>query len=338
MLLLLAELATGFLGFLTGSPRGRWVFWMHSVGGLTLVALLFWKWRIVARSFVRRKLGLWAIPPTVLALLFLGSLGTGLLWSTVGLPRISFPGMGSWRGLGLHIGLSSVLVPLFLLHVIMRWQRPRPVDLVGRRAALRSLGVLAAGFVLWRGLESFSSLASLSGSDRRFTGSREEGSFAGNRHPLTNWLSDRTQRIDPSRWQLRVYGEVEREASLSYDDVIALGEEVKRAVLDCTGGWYTVQDWSGLPVDTLLQRTGVRDGARSLVFHSATGYDRRFRLGEAEKLLLATHVGGETLSPGHGFPLRLVAPDHRGYNWVKWVVAVEVSGAHPLWQPPLPLQ
>jgi DMSO/TMAO reductase YedYZ molybdopterin-dependent catalytic subunit len=54
--------------------------------------------------------------------------------------------------------------------------------------------------------------------------------------------------------------------------------------------------------------------------------------------LLATHVEDEALSAGHGFPLRLVAPAHRGYDWVKWVVELEVS-SEPGWlEPPLPLR
>lgn len=93
-----------------------------------------------------------------------------------------------------------------------------------------------------------------------------------------------------------------------------------------------------MPVTALLEQAGFKDGARSLLVHSSTGYARRFPLGEADGLLLATHVEDEPLSAGHGFPLRLVAPGHRGYGWVKWVAELEVS-SDPAWlEPPLPLQ
>ena len=125
---------------------------------------------------------------------------------------------------------------------------------------------------------------------------------------------------------------------MSYAALLKLAEESATATLDCTGGWYTVQQWSGIPLWELLERANVAEGAQSVRIVGATGYDRRFSLAEAERLLLATHVADERLSSGHGFPVRLVAPGKRGYHWVKWVTEVEVSGRPSWWQPPLPLQ
>ena len=331
LLLLVGELASGLGGFLVGAPDGQWLFWFHRAGGLGLLALLAWKTGIATRSYRRRGLGVGTGLSALGGVLFLGSLATGLLWATVGLPRVPVPIFGSWTVLSLHVALSLLLIPLFLTHVGLRWPQPRQADLIGRRATLRLLVLLAAGLALWRVQEVFSA-------PRRFTGSREEASFAGNLHPVTNWLTDPIPRIEPDRWRLRVRGEVEREISLSHEQALEGRTAVRHAALDCTGGWYTVQRWRGIPVADLLERAGVRHGARSLLFRSDTGYARRFPLDEAGDLLLATHVEDEALSAGHGFPLRLVAPGHRGYGWVKWVTEMEVS-PEPAWlEPPLPLR
>jgi DMSO/TMAO reductase YedYZ molybdopterin-dependent catalytic subunit len=71
---------------------------------------------------------------------------------------------------------------------------------------------------------------------------------------------------------------------------------------------------------------------------SVTGYTRRFPPEDAAALLLATHVGGAPLSPGHGAPVRLVAPGRRGFWWVKWVEHVSVEPQAWWWQSPFPLQ
>ena len=338
LLLLVFELVSGFGSFLIGTPDDQLLFWLHRAGGLALVVLLVWKARISKRSLRRRGFTVGTGLAALGGILFLGSLATGLLWATVGMGRVSVPIFGSWTVLSLHVALSLLLVPLFLVHLGLRWPRPVRADLVGRRAALRILGLLAVGFAIWGIQEFLSSLVAPSASRRRFTGSREEASFAGNDHPVTNWLSDPVPRIEAGDWTLCVHGEVEREAILSYEELQAIGDTVLEATLDCTGGWYTVQRWSGTPVDVLLEEAGIKDGAGSLLFRSSTGYARRFSLEEAGDILLATHVEDEELSAGHGFPLRLVAPGHRGYAWVKWVSEVEVSRDPAWFEPPLPLR
>ena len=106
------------------------------------------------------------------------------------------------------------------------------------------------------------------------------------------------------------------------------------ATLDCTGGFFSSQQWAGVRLDRLLRNLN----GSSIRVVSRTGYDRRFPIEETQRLLLATRVGGRTLDGGHGYPARLVAPDRRGFWWVKWVVAIEVDDVPYWWQSPFPLQ
>ena len=92
------------------------------------------------------------------------------------------------------------------------------------------------------------------------------------------------------------------------------------ATLDCTGGFYSTQRWRGTRLDRLL---GDAPGSHVRVI-SHTGYRWSFDRHDARELLLATHVGDEPLSHGHGAPVRLVAPGRRGFIWVKWVTRIEL--------------
>src|SRR5262249_2177094 len=121
--------------------------------------------------------------------------------------------------------------------------------------------------------------------------------------------------------------------SLSPDELSAY-RVTRRAVLDCTSGWYAEQDWTGVPVSALLRD---RAGARSLYVHSVTGYALRLPIEAIDALLLATAAGGVPLSPGHGYPLRLVAPGRRGFWWVKWVDRIALESVPWWWQSPFPL-
>jgi DMSO/TMAO reductase YedYZ molybdopterin-dependent catalytic subunit len=72
----------------------------------------------------------------------------------------------------------------------------------------------------------------------------------------------------------------------------------------------------------VLARSGMSEAATRVEVISATGHRWTFDRSEAERAILATHVGGEPLSAGHGYPLRLVAPNLRGFLWIKWVEEV----------------
>jgi DMSO/TMAO reductase YedYZ molybdopterin-dependent catalytic subunit len=72
----------------------------------------------------------------------------------------------------------------------------------------------------------------------------------------------------------------------------------------------------------------ARRAARHVSVASVTGYRWGFALDDARGLLLATHVGEQPLSHEHGAPVRLVVPDGRGFQWVKWVQRIELLG-HP---------
>ena len=176
-------------------------------------------------------------------------------------------------------------------------------------------------------------VAKLPGSARRFTGSYNAGAFDPAALPATSWLFDTAPAVDPASWRLVVAGAGgRREWRL---DELAAFDDRSDATLDCTGGFFSQQSWSGVRLDRLVPDPGA---AVSFEVRSATGYARRFPVGELGRLLLATRIGGLDPDPGHGFPARLVVPERRGFWWVKWVDSITFDTTPAWWQLPFPIQ
>ncbi|MEP7105762.1 MAG: molybdopterin-dependent oxidoreductase, partial [Chloroflexota bacterium] len=229
----------------------------------------------------------------------------------------------------LHVGAAIAAVPLVAWHVLARPARLPRAEL-SRRNLLRGAAGLGLAAATYAGGEVALRAARLPGASRRFTGSYEIGSFDPAAMPVSSWMFDPVPQLESARWRLSVAG---RETG--YSDLAGFDDRV-RAVLDCTGGFCSQQDWAGVRLDRLLR--GSLAGAGSIRVVSATGYDRRFPVADAGRLVLALRMGGVALSADHGFPARLVAPDRRGFWWVKWVVAIEPDPVPHWWQPPFPVQ
>src|SRR2546421_895085 len=325
---------TGWVAFFYGTAPSRASLIVHAASGYAIIALTPWKAVIAARGIQRRRPGWWA--SLVFTGLVIASIAAGILHST-GL----LTGVGAISAMELHVGAALAAIPFVAWHVIARRIPVRAVDL-SRRSLLRAGSLLAAAGLAYGAGEGAVRLLRLPGSLRRFTGSYEVGSLQPAQLPETSWMFDAVPAIDPATWRLTVQvGGTVRE--WTYKELLAFDDRV-RATLDCTGGFYSMQDWSGVWLSRLFAsfptpaRGGGQGGGSSIHVRSLTGYDRRFALSDAGRLLIATRLGGIPLDPGHGFPVRLVAPDLRGYWWVKWVTTITIDELPSWWQLPFPIQ
>ena len=318
---------TGLYGLVWPFPSS--LFEIHRIAGWGLVVLIPWKSAIALRSLSRGLDRRWSrrimlFVSILLTLATITILLLVILWTWQIGPYYVWIGSYAYSGIGWHWGIALGLAPLFILHVWQRWPRPKKTDFTGRRQALKLMGFGTAALATWGIAETLARYAAGNGAQRRFTGSREDGSFAGNAHPVTTAPGEGRLKLDPETWALGVTGVVETPLTLTYTEILARSIEEVTATLDCTGGWYTIQTWRGIPLTELLTQAQVRPEAVGVILRGVMDYTAPFTLAQAEEILVATHVSGEVLNHSHGFPLRAVVPSRRGWHWVKWLTEIEV--------------
>jgi DMSO/TMAO reductase YedYZ molybdopterin-dependent catalytic subunit len=141
-------------------------------------------------------------------------------------------------------------------------------------------------------------------------------------------------RVDLDDWGLRVHGMVDRELTLSYDDLVRRRLIERDVTLTCVsnevGGPYVGNArWIGLPVRDLLDEAGVRAGADAVKSTSYDGFTVGTPLGaltDDRDAMIAIAMNGEPLPLAHGFPARLVTPGLYGFvGATKWLTDLEVT-------------
>ena len=140
--------------------------------------------------------------------------------------------------------------------------------------------------------------------------------------------------IDPSEWRLRIHGMVDREITLTYEDLVARELTEAWVTLCCVsnevgGDLIGNAFWSGVRVSDLLAEAGVSPDADAVRQTSEDGWNCGTpieALTDGRNAMLAVAMNGEPLPVEHGFPVRMVVPGLYGFvSATKWVVDLEVT-------------
>ncbi len=142
-------------------------------------------------------------------------------------------------------------------------------------------------------------------------------------------------QIRPEDWQLRVHGMVDRELTLSYDDLRSRNVIERTITMTCVsnevgGPYISTANFVGVPLRDILAEAGVRAGAEQVFSTSEDGYTAgtpvEVLTDPNRDALLAIGMNGEPLPAQHGFPVRMVTPGLYGFvSATKWVVDLELT-------------
>ncbi|SDF82868.1 Tat (twin-arginine translocation) pathway signal sequence [Lentzea fradiae] len=124
--------------------------------------------------------------------------------------------------------------------------------------------------------------------------------------------------VVPPDWRLKAGGK-----TYSLAELRAMPQTTVELPIACVEGWSQNATWTGVRVADLVSGGDVR--VESL---EKDGLYRASTLPEVfardPLTLLALRLDGEELSPDHGYPCRLIAPNRPGVLQTKWVTSLEI--------------
>jgi DMSO/TMAO reductase YedYZ molybdopterin-dependent catalytic subunit len=136
-------------------------------------------------------------------------------------------------------------------------------------------------------------------------------------------------RRNAADYRLKVAGMVDHPFDLTLAELQAMPATNLTRDFQCVTGWR-VQDvhWTGVTLADLLDRAGVKDGAKALRLFSFDGsYTESLTMDQARRpdVIAAYRMLGGPVSRDHGGPVRLYVAPMYGYKSLKWLDRIEVT-------------
>jgi DMSO/TMAO reductase YedYZ molybdopterin-dependent catalytic subunit len=135
-----------------------------------------------------------------------------------------------------------------------------------------------------------------------------------------------TPAIELDKWRFRVFGLVEEEISLDWEQFTALEKLTIDAEFHCVTQWSRLENtWEGVAFTEIMKLVKPAPAARFVMFHCYGGYTTNLGLDvlQDDDVLFAYRHDGAPLEREHGGPLRLVVPKRYGWKSAKWVNGLE---------------
>ena len=144
-----------------------------------------------------------------------------------------------------------------------------------------------------------------------------------------------TPVVDTDGWTLKIHGLVDRETTLTWEQLIALPMFEQYVTISCVsnevGGTLVGNaKWTGVRLRDVLDMAGVQTAATQLVGRSVDGFTAgmptAWVMDTAREPMIALKMNDVQLPPNHGYPARLIVPGLYGYvSATKWLAELELT-------------
>ena len=161
-----------------------------------------------------------------------------------------------------------------------------------------------------------------------------------------------------SNYWLPINGSVLTQKLLSMQDLLQIPSKTVKVILECAGNKRSFFDpkvfgeqwekgaisqgyWKGVPLRTLLDLAGIREGAKEVIvegydYGKRTDLDSIYTFARSLPLEKALHpdtiiayeYNNQPIPFKHGYPLRLIVPQWYGMASVKWIKQITITDSN----------
>jgi len=133
-------------------------------------------------------------------------------------------------------------------------------------------------------------------------------------------------KFDKSKWEFRIWGLVEKERKLSFDEFVSLPHVKVFSDIHCVTGWSKLNNlWEGVSSSEIHKLVDIKPEAKYVMIYCSDDYYTNLSFEDffQPSVLFALKYNNEDVTLEHGYPVRLVVP--RLYLWksAKWVNGVQ---------------
>jgi DMSO/TMAO reductase YedYZ molybdopterin-dependent catalytic subunit len=132
---------------------------------------------------------------------------------------------------------------------------------------------------------------------------------------------------DLATWDFSVTGEVERDLTLTWEQLLELPSREVTVDIHCVTRWSRFDTtFKGVQWSELAKLASPKPSARFVIAHAEQGFTSNMPIGaiEDENALIAYEADGDPLTPDHGWPVRLLVPSRYFWKSAKWLRGLEL--------------
>ena len=158
---------------------------------------------------------------------------------------------------------------------------------------------------------------------------KRENRIPPGQHEVKNWPvlhAGRVQNIDNNEWKFRIFGLVEEEKELNYNEFMSLPQSKVFSDIHCVTSWSKLNNlWEGVSSSSIKEIVKIPPEVKFVMIHAEKDFTTNLRIEDffESDVIFATKHNLNKINSKHGAPVRLVVPKLYFWKSAKWVTGVE---------------